>query len=85
MMAAPDAERFLFDPGGATDLLRAVTGSPLEGPFFFAFGPEGGFIDSERRSFESAGFREISLRTPILTTEIAVATALGQLALLAAR
>lgn len=77
-------ERLLFDPEGLADLRsREGTGSGAR-TRVLAFGPEGGFIWRERESFARAGFREVTLRCPILTTEIAVGAALAQLSLLAA-
>lgn len=47
-----------------------------------AIGPEGGWIDREVETFVARGFRPVSLGTPILRVEAAVASALGQLLLL---
>lgn len=77
-----ESVRCVFDPAATTDLRDSFPVLRGAGEFVLAFGPEGGFVEAERESFERSGFRRVSLRTPILTTEIAVATALGQLALL---
>lgn len=49
------------------------------GETLLAIGPEGGWIEDELGSFDRAGFRRISLGPWVLTTEAAVAVALGQL------
>ena len=48
-----------------------------------AIGPEGGWIQREVDTFVERGFVPVSLGTPILRVEAAVAALLGQLALLA--
>jgi 16S rRNA (uracil1498-N3)-methyltransferase len=50
-----------------------------------AIGPEGGWIERELETFTARGFRPVSLGTPILRVEAAVASALGQLLLLKRR
>jgi RsmE family RNA methyltransferase len=52
------------------------------GPVVIAIGPEGGWIERELDTFVARGFRPVSLGTPILRVEAAVASALGQLLLL---
>jgi 16S rRNA (uracil1498-N3)-methyltransferase len=52
------------------------------GPCVLAIGPEGGWIQRELDTFIERGFAPVSLGTPILRVEAAVATVLGQLALL---
>lgn len=47
-----------------------------------AIGPEGGWIDREVETFVERGFQPVSIGTPILRVEAAVAAALGQLELL---
>ena len=47
-----------------------------------AIGPEGGWIQRELDTFVERGFTAVSLGTPILRVEAAVAAALGQLVLL---
>jgi RsmE family RNA methyltransferase len=58
-----------FPPGCAFDAALAI-------------GPEGGWIDRELDTFAARGFALVSLGAPILRVEAAVASALGQLALL---
>ena len=48
-----------------------------------AIGPEGGWIQREVDTFAARGFTPVSLGTPILRVEAAVAALLGQIALLA--
>ncbi|HUS66289.1 MAG TPA: RsmE family RNA methyltransferase [Kofleriaceae bacterium] len=65
-------------------------GAPLEsavppgagGRTIVAIGPEGGWIDRELETFERLGFTAISLGAAVLRVESAVASLLGQLALL---
>ncbi|HTJ41266.1 MAG TPA: RsmE family RNA methyltransferase [Kofleriaceae bacterium] len=52
------------------------------GDVALAIGPEGGWIDREVDTFALRGFAIVSLGAPILRVEAAVASALGQLALL---
>ncbi len=47
-----------------------------------AIGPEGGWIERELDTFVARGFKPVSLGTPILRVEAAVASALGQLLML---
>lgn len=49
------------------------------------FGPEGGLIPEEVESFVRAGFSPVRLVRAILTTEIAIAASLAQLALIGER
>lgn len=51
-------------------------------PATLAIGPEGGWIQRELDTFVSRGFQPVSIGEPILRVEAAVASALGQLALL---
>ena len=51
-------------------------------PTVVAIGPEGGWIDRELETFVERGFKPVSIGTPILRVEAAVAAALGQLELL---
>jgi len=51
-------------------------------PTVLAIGPEGGWIDRELETFVERGFKPVSIGTPILRVEAAVAAALGQLELL---
>ena len=57
--------------------------SALPGARTLAIGPEGGWIARELDTFVERGFTPISLGTPVLRVETALAAALGQLALLA--
>jgi 16S rRNA (uracil1498-N3)-methyltransferase len=65
---------------GAPPIEAAVAGPPA--PMVLAIGPEGGWIDREVETFTDHGFSPVSLGTPILRVEAAVAAALGQLLLL---
>lgn len=49
-------------------------------PVQIAIGPEGGWVDREVESFRDAGFRPVRLGRWILRVEVALAVALGQLA-----
>lgn len=80
-----------FPAGGQTDTLRLVahpSAPPIETavtartPTVLAIGPEGGWIERELDTFAQRGFTPVSLGTPILRVEAAVASALGQLLLL---
>ena len=51
-------------------------------PTVLAIGPEGGWIERELETFIGRGFKPVSLGTPILRVEAAIASALGQLLLL---
>ena len=53
------------------------------GPVVVAIGPEGGWIQRELDTFVERGFAPVSLGTPILRVEAAVAALLAQIALLA--
>jgi len=80
----PTNTKILFDPSGETDL-RSTTSEAselAEESTLLVFGPDGGFIAPELQSFDAAGFVRTSLRTGPLRTEVAVAAALGQWALL---
>jgi 16S rRNA (uracil1498-N3)-methyltransferase len=72
------ALRLVAHPG-APPIEAAVTElAPIE----LAIGPEGGWIERELDTFVARGFRPVSLGAPILRVEAAVASVLGQLALL---
>jgi RsmE family RNA methyltransferase len=85
-----EGPRLLAHPGAPDPIeavLEAVLGAgprPLLDPLL-ALGPEGGWIDRELASFEGLGFRPVTLGRWMLTTEAAVAVALGQVALLLRR
>ncbi len=80
-----------FPAGAATTTTRLVahpSAPPIETvvtartPTVLAIGPEGGWIERELETFVERGFRPVSLGTPILRVEAAIASALGQLLLL---
>lgn len=54
-------------------------------PATIALGPEGGWIEREVATFAARGFAIVSLGAPVLRVEVALAAALGQLALLLRR
>ena len=68
--------RLLAHPGAPTPLARAAGG-----PLLLAIGPEGGFIPYEVQSLTARGFTPVSLGARVLTVEVALAAALGQLGL----
>lgn len=74
----PSALRLLAHPG-APPIESVVTAAV---PCTLAIGPEGGWIERELDTFVARGFQLVSLGGPILRVEAAVASALGQLALL---
>ncbi len=79
--AATPATRFLAHARGAALIehaWRAASGPPLT----LAIGPEGGWIDRELETFAARGFVVVSLGAPVLRVEVALAAALGQVALL---
>ena len=86
LMALLD-ERFPV-PAPGTHLIAHPGAPPLEAavtsvePTVLAIGPEGGWIERELETFVARGFTPVSLGTPVLRVEAAVASALGQLALL---
>lgn len=86
LMALLDA-RFAA-PGPALQLIAHPGAAPIESvvtraaPVVLAIGPEGGWIERELETFVSRGFQLVSIGAPILRVEAAVASALGQLALL---
>ncbi len=77
--------RILAHPRGEEHFehLDIRSGEPRNGGrATLAIGPEGGWIDREVESFQDLGFQVLSLGPWILRVEVAVAAALGQLALL---
>lgn len=86
-----------LDPGGDRDdrhrlLAHPIAEAPIEeaagqeaSETLLAIGPEGGWIEKELGSFRNLGFRAVTLGPWTLTTESAVAVALGQLALVVRR
>jgi 16S rRNA (uracil1498-N3)-methyltransferase len=89
LMALLD-ERYAAAPpaGGELRLIAHPHAPPIESvvmradPTVLAIGPEGGWIDRELDTFVERGFKPVSIGTPILRVEAAVAAALGQLELL---
>ena len=75
----PPALKLIAHPG-APPIEDAVPGAPTS--LTLAIGPEGGWIAREVDSFVERGFTPVSIGTPILRIESAVAAALGQLLLL---
>ena len=75
----PPAVKLIAHPG-APPIEAAVAGRPA--PLVLAIGPEGGWIEREVETFVARGFQPVSLGTPILRVETAVAAALGQLLVL---
>ena len=75
---AANAMRVIAHPGAPP--IESAIGA--RGPMVIAIGPEGGWIERELDTFVERGFRPVSLGTPILRVEAAVASALGQLLLL---
>ncbi|HSS01473.1 MAG TPA: RsmE family RNA methyltransferase [Kofleriaceae bacterium] len=75
----PPAVKLVAHPGGPP-LEAAVP--PGAAPIALAIGPEGGWIAREVETFAARGFAPVSLGTPILHVETAVAAALGQLMML---
>ncbi len=67
--------------GRAVELEAAVPPGSVD-DVALAIGPEGGWIDRELDTFAARGWAIVSLGAPILRVEAAVASALGQLALL---
>jgi 16S rRNA (uracil1498-N3)-methyltransferase len=68
---------------------RTMSSTPLASarwgaarPIVLAIGPEGGWIEREVETFAARGFAVVSLGAPVLRVEVALAAALGQLALL---
>ena len=87
LMALLD-EQFPGPAPGMTLLIAHPGAPPLEAsvttiaPVVLAIGPEGGWIERELETFVARGFTPVSLGAPVLRVEAAVASALGQLALL---
>ena len=80
--ANDDVLRLIAHPDAEVDLEEAFwdgAGEPGR-PVQIAIGPEGGWVDREVESFREAGFRPVRLGRWILRVEVALAVALGQLA-----
>jgi len=88
LMALLDARFAAPSPGAGLRLLAHPGAPPIESavtrtePTVLAIGPEGGWIERELETFIARGFVPVSIGAPILRVEAAVASALGQLALL---
>ena len=72
--------RFLMHPMGSS--FKTIDKLPSSSSVSIAIGPEGGFIESEVKSFEATHFHAMKLFEPIVKTEVAVTAALSQLHLL---
>jgi len=81
----PAGRRWVAHPAGEAIADMASDRSDETLLAHLAIGPEGGWIDDELGSFDRAGFRPVSLGPWVLTSEAAVAVALGQLHLLPTR
>lgn len=78
---APPATRLCAHARGAVPIEAAWRASPRT-PVVLAIGPEGGWIEREVETFAARGFAVVTLGEPVLRCEVALAAALGQLALL---
>ena len=87
LMAILD-DRFPKPDNGAQRLIAHPSAPPIESvvtsrmPTVLAIGPEGGWIQRELDTFIERGFKPVSLGTPVLRVEAAVASSLGQLLML---
>ncbi len=87
LMAILD-DRFTAPDPAAMRLIAHPSAPPMESvvtsklPTVLAIGPEGGWIEREVETFVARGFSPVSLGTPILRVEAAVASSLGQLLML---
>lgn len=78
----PAAPKLLLHPYAEMTLDRVLPRNESDEDVVVAFGPEGGFVSAEVQSFRDAGFLPARINTGPLKTEVALAAALGQLALL---
>lgn len=80
----PPLSRKLVLHPSAPSTLNQADGASTESleDVVIALGPEGGFIERELETLQRAGFSPVRLGTGPLKTEVALAAALGQLALL---
>ena len=78
---APASTRLLAHARGAQPIETAWRAAPRT-PITLAIGPEGGWIEREVETFAARGFAVVTLGEPVLRCEVALAAALGQLALL---
>jgi 16S rRNA (uracil1498-N3)-methyltransferase len=81
----PEGRRLLAHPGAPEPIEAVPAGGEAGTDLLLAIGPEGGWIEKELASFEGLGFRPVTLGPWTLTTEAAIAVALGQLSLLERR
>lgn len=79
--SAASSNRLLAHARGAVAIEHAWQSSPRT-PLTLAIGPEGGWIEREVETFAARGFAAVTLGAPVLRCEVALAAALGQLALL---
>ncbi len=87
LMGLLDARWAVPTAAPATKLIAHPDAPPIEAaqlswPLVLALGPEGGWIQRELDTFVERGFTMVSIGTPILRVEAALAAVLGQLALL---
>jgi len=75
-------DRIALHPGASVTLDAALPNQERHRETVLALGPEGGFISSELESWQQAGYALACLQTGPLKTEVALAAALGQIALL---
>jgi RsmE family RNA methyltransferase len=75
------ATRMLAHARGAEPIELAWRRTPAT-PLTLAIGPEGGWIEREVETFAARGYAIVTLGAPVLRVEVALAAALGQLALL---
>jgi RsmE family RNA methyltransferase len=74
---APPATKLIAHPGAPP-----IEQAQLSWPLVLALGPEGGWIQRELDTFVERGFTQVSIGTPILRVEAALAAVLGQLLVL---
>lgn len=82
---SPRGPRWVAHPGGeaiATEISTRADLPDAVSETLLAIGPEGGWIDDELATFDRAGFRPVSLGPWVLTSEAAVAVAVGQVQVL---
>ncbi len=68
-----ESTKLILDPKGETALSELTH---LKDNIIIAVGPEGGFTEEEKSSFESRGFKKVKIGTKILRAETAVIVAL---------
>lgn len=87
LMGLLDARWAVPTAAPATKLIAHPDAPPIEAaaltwPLVLALGPEGGWIQRELDTFVERGFTPVSIGTPILRVEAALAAVLGQLLVL---